>query len=298
MDNILAFDFGGTHIKYGIVTYEGMILDKGYVPTPKSLEGLLDVIQNQLDIYADQAINGIAISSPGAVADNGIIHGSSAIPYLHGPNMKARIESVTGLTAHIENDANCVGLAEVWKGSAKDKNDVAVVVVGTGIGGALVKDGKIHKGSHLHGGEFGYIILNPNELGNGMNSFSEVASTYSIIKRVALAKGIDASTLTGEGIFAQAEQGDPVCIQAISEFYRMLAIGLYNIQYIYDPELILIGGAISARTDLIPRLKEEINQLITAIDVATIIPAMDTCYFHADANLIGAVYHYVQQNLL
>src|SRR5699024_1216495 len=113
---------------------------------------------------------GIAISAPGAVTDGGMINGGSAIPYIHGPNIKAMIETRTGLTVHIENDANCVALAEIWKGAAKTKKDVAVVVIGTGIGGALVKDGVIHKGGNLHGGEFGYMILNPNVIGSGQSS--------------------------------------------------------------------------------------------------------------------------------
>lgn len=295
MTNILSFDFGGTHIKYGVVDTDGTILVKEKKQTPKTLESLLLFIKNQLKQHSNEDIEGIAISSPGSVSEKGIIYGSSAIPYIHGPNMKKQIEAETGLTVHIENDANCAALAEVWKGAATGKKDVAVVVIGTGIGGALIKNGTIHKGDHLHGGEFGYMILNPDNLDSGMNTFSETASTFSIIKRVAQRKQMDISSLTGEQIFLQAEQGDEVCRQAISEFFHMLAIGLYNIQYIYDPELILIGGGISIREDLIHQLNEELECIERKINAATLIPAIERCYFNADANLIGAVYHYLQK---
>ncbi|GEN88475.1 ROK family protein [Oceanobacillus sojae] len=295
MTNILSFDFGGTHIKYGVVDTDGKIRTKEKKRTPKTLESLILLIKNQLKQYSHEGIKGIAISSPGSVSDEGIIYGFSAIPYIHGPNIKKHIEAETGLTVHIENDANCAALAEVWKGAATGKEEVAVVVIGTGIGGALIKNGVIHKGDHLHGGEFGYMILDSNNLGSGMNTFSETASTFSIRKRVAQQKQIDISSITGEQIFLKAEQGDEVCKQAISEFFHMLAIGLYNIQYIYDPELILIGGGISTREDLIQQLNKELEWIERKIDAATLIPEIDRCYFNADANLIGAVYHYLQK---
>src|SRR5699024_9209694 len=165
-------DIGGTYIKYGIVSKEGEILKQAKIKTPASLELLTDFLQEQITQYEE--LIGIAISSPGAVATDGVIHGASAIPYIHGPNIKELFEKKTGLPVAIENDANCAALAEVWQGSAKNKKDIAVVVIGTGIGGALVKDGMVDKGSNLHAGEFGYMILDPRALGNGMNTFSEL----------------------------------------------------------------------------------------------------------------------------
>ena len=295
MINILAFDFGGTYIKSGLVNEEGHILEKDSIKTPHSLEDLLSYVKKQVTRYTNQDLKGIAISAPGAVSEEGTIYGSSAIPYIHGPNIREVIERATNMRTQVENDANCAGLAEVWKGTAKGKKDVAIVVVGTGIGGSLIKNGKIHKGNSLHGGEFGYILLNPNNLGSGMNTFSEVASTYSIIKRVATLKKLEPSLLTGEMIFTSAEQGDEICKRAISEFIKMLAIGVYNIQYIYDPELILIGGGISRREELIPRLTKEIDCIIKSVGVATITPNVERCTFYGDANLIGAVYNFIKK---
>ncbi|WP_217588068.1 ROK family protein [Lentibacillus saliphilus] len=297
MGHILALDMGGTHMKYGLVTRDGQLLKKGKVPTPKRLDELMLSIKRCLDTFSTEVIDGIAVSSPGAVASDGVIYGSSSIPYIHGPNMKTVLETATGLPVHIENDANCAALAEVWQGTAAGKKDVAVVVIGTGIGGALIQNGTIHKGANLHGGEFGYMILDPIHLGQGqgMNTFSELASTSSIIRRVARYKQVDASTLTGERVFELAQSGDADCIKAINEFYNMLALGIYNIQYAYDPELILLGGAISTRPDMIERVMKEVGSIVSAIDVAQIIPHVDRCHFLADANLIGAVYHFLQQ---
>lgn len=291
--NIFAIDIGGTYIKYGLVHHTGKMVEQAKIETPTSLEQLTTFVEEQTTKQSSLA--GIAISSPGSVATDGVIYGSSAIPYLHGPNIKQLFETATRLPVTIENDANCAALAEVWQGSAKYQQDIAVVVIGTGIGGALIKDGMIDKGSNLHGGEFGYMILDPHALGSGMSTFSELASSFSIIKRVAMKKNIEISTLTGEEIFQLAKKGDAICQGAIDDFYRMLAVGIYNIQYAYDPELILLGGGISERSDLIERLEYELNDIVNQIDVATIVPKIDTCYFSGQANMIGAVYHFIQQ---
>lgn len=289
MEYIFTLDLGGTYMKFALIREDGNIVWKDKEKTPVSLEDLLVFITNNVN---DKRVSGIAISSPGAVSDSGVIFGGSAIPYIHGPNIKELVSSATGLPVQIENDANCAALAEVWKGNAKGKRDVAVVVLGTGIGGALIKDGFIHKGAHIHGGEFGYMVLNPADLNGDMRTFSEVASTNSIVKRVATAKNADPLMWTGEAVFQHADEGDEDCIQAIAEFYRMLAIGLYNIQYIYDPEIILLGGGISSREDILSSLNKEMDEVVKQIAVATITPDVKKCHFVEDANLIGAVYHF------
>src|SRR5699024_8376536 len=248
---------------------------------------------HQLNQYKNEDIQGIAISSPGSVGDDGVIYGASAIPYIHGPNIQQLIEEVSGLAVEIENDANCAALAEIWQGSAKGKKEVAVIVIGTGIGGALIHEGQLVKGAHLHAGEFGYMILDPNQLGSGMNTFSELASSYSIIKRVAQAKAVDPVSLTGEEIFQAAEAGDQAGQRAINKFFRSLALGIYNVQYAYDPELILIGGGISTRPDLIDKVNDQLETIVHSVDVAKITPTIDTCHFKQNANMIGATYHFI-----
>ncbi|MCG6197958.1 ROK family protein, partial [Anoxybacillus sp. LAT_38] len=75
--------------------------------------------------------------------DLGIIGGSSALPCIHGPNFKEVFGGATGLPVELENDANCAALGELWKGAGRHCRDIAFVIVGTGIGGAIVKDGRI-----------------------------------------------------------------------------------------------------------------------------------------------------------
>lgn len=292
MKKYLACDFGGTFLKYGIVNEDAEILKKAKIRTPKTLDTLLDQIEAL--VQSEVEIEGIAVSSPGAVSDEGIIYGSSAINYLAGPNIKQLIANRTGLHVYMENDANCAGYAEIWDGAAKGKKDVLVMVIGTGIGGAVIKDGVLHKGANLHGGEFGYMLLTSDVTGSD-DVWSRVASTAALVKKVAKVKQVDKDSLSGERIFELAASGDKDCVQAIDEFYHLLAVGIYNLQYIYDPEVILVGGGISAREDLIENINYKLDRILENVHLAKIKPKMDRCKFRQDANLLGAVYGLIRK---
>jgi predicted NBD/HSP70 family sugar kinase len=287
MSRYLAFDIGGTFIKYGLVTEKAEILENNKVKTPGTLDELLSIIKNLIVTYSD--VKGIAISSPGAVSDEGVISGSSAIRYLHGPNIKKLVKELTSLPVYLENDANCAGYAELWNGAAKGKKDVLVMVIGTGIGGSVFKNGQLHKGAHLHGGEFGYMLVT-SDVQDSNDVWSRVASTAALVREVAKRKQIDAESISGEQIFQLAESGDNDCIEAINRFYHLLAVGIYNLQYIYDPEVIVIGGGISARDELIDGINEKLDHILARVDLAKIKPEIVACKYRQNANLLGAVY--------
>ncbi|WP_368901032.1 ROK family protein [Oceanobacillus oncorhynchi] len=288
MNKYISFDIGGTFIKYGIIGADQSILEHYKIKTPKTLYGLLEIIYKFTELHMDA--QGIAISLPGAVSNKGIIYGSSAISYIHGPNIKERIASAVSLPIYIENDANCAGYAEVWAGAANGKKDVLVMTIGTGIGGAIIKNGELHKGANLHGGEFGFMLLNSNDNEMKADEWVRMDSTLSMVRKVAKRKNIDSDSLSGEEIFTLAASGDQICLDAVDEFSRLLAIGLFNLQYIYDPEIILIGGGISAREDLVGRIYEQLDKILDSFPQATIRPVIETCQFRQNANLLGAVY--------
>lgn len=294
MKTFLAIDIGGTFIKYGLVNEHAVILESGRETAPKELSALLDLIDDLAQKYPQS--DGIAVSSPGAVGDDGIIYGSSALPYLHGPNIKELLEEKIKKPIFLENDANCAAYAEIWKGAAQGKKDIMVIVIGTGIGGSIMKEGKLHKGSQLHGGEFGYMLLDSSKSGRN-DTWSRRASTAALIRSVAEVKKAAPDTLTGEQIFTMAEAGDQDCIQALEEFYHLLALGIYNLQYVYDPEIILIGGGISAREELITMIDDKLNDILTGIPDARIKPQLAACHFRQNANLVGAVYGFMVENM-
>ncbi|MBC1500597.1 ROK family protein [Listeria weihenstephanensis] len=285
---LLAFDMGGTAVKYALIEQDGKILEKSSFQTPDTLEALLNRLQIIKKTYTHHDLTGIAFSCPGAVDnESGVIGGASAIPYIHHFPFRQRLEETLGLPCTLENDANCAALAETWLGVAKENRDILFLIIGTGVGGAVIKDGKIHAGEHLHGGEFGYMLMNDR-----LETLSDTGTAVNAASRIAKRKGLD--RLTGLEAFALKEADDTVAIEEIEFMYRNLAKGIFNLQYVYDPEVIVIGGGVSERPDFLPAIQAELDSLLAQITIAKIAPKIVSCAFGNDANLIGAVANFNQ----
>lgn len=294
MKNYLSVDLGGTFVKYALVQEDGYILIEGKNTTPNNLNDLLELINKIMNsIQKSNYIEGIAISSPGTITKEGLIIGTSSIPYLYNINLKKTVQKYTNKRTSIENDANCSALAELWLGEAQKYQDTATIVIGTGIGGALIFNGTLYKGKQLYAGEFGYNIMCTDLETKTISHWSKLASMNSLIENVSLKKNIDANQLSGEQIFEWATEGDFHSKNSINDFYFMLAIGIHNIQHAYDPECILIGGGISSRDEFIPTLTKKVKEVQSSIDLKSIEPNLRACKFKNQANLIGAVYHYL-----
>ena len=294
IDKYIALDVGGSAIKYGLLNKYGEILEKGNIVTDnEDIDKFIFDIKSIVEKYIkSENIKGLACSFPGAVNQKtGFIDGVSAVPCIHNVNMKKLLSEATALEISMENDANCSALAEGWIGAAKDVDNFISIVLGTGIGGAVVIDKKILRGKNLHGGEFGFIQVTDEKGENGLgNVWSRVASTGALIRRVANRKNIDVSDLTGQLVF-EMEKDDEEVKEEFAEWFKVLAKGIYNIQYILDPEKILIGGGISARKDFIDRLNQYLELMKNK--ESTLDIKVEKCEFDNDANLIGALYNFL-----
>lgn len=290
MEKYLVFDMGGSSIKYGLLTKDGKIIENSSFKTPETLEKLYKKILEIKKIYEKDGVSGVALSCPGAVnSEVGTIDGVSAIPYIHGPNIKEDLEKLLGLNVELENDANCAALAEVWLGEAKDNNDVVFIVIGTGVGGAIVKDKKIHKGKHLHAGEFGIMYF---ESEPGVPGTWGTVSMGQLVIRLSKKLGRE---VDGIEIFRLAEdEKNEIVLDELDRWYSNLAKGIFSIQYVYDPEKIVIGGGVSAKPEILIEIRKKIAEIMSHIDVARISPDVQVCKFSNNANLIGALYNFLQ----
>ena len=283
---ILSFDIGGSSVKYAVIEKTGKILAKGKKTTPQEKEEFFRLIENVAASYRRAyTIEGAGFSFPGAVDDvSGVIGGSSALPYIHDFPIRQELERRLSLPAALENDANCAALGESWLGVGKEHEDLVFLVIGTGIGGAVVKGKRIHHGKHLHGGEFGYMVSDASH-----RILSETGSTRVLAERVADAKGLPREEMDGRKAFALADAGDADALQAVSAMYEALAMAIYNLQYAIDPEIFVLGGAVSERPGFAEEIGKRVDVLLKDVGVARIRPVIRPAQFGNDANLLGAV---------
>lgn len=283
----LVYDFGGTAIKLGLFEGEELKLHTQF-PTPSTFEECQTLLTKSITKYEQEyGIEGIALSMPGAVdTKTGIIGGASAIPYIHNFDWYTFFQEILPVPVSMNNDANCSALGEVYYGCAAGNQDVLFIVIGTGIGGAVVKDGRVHSGVHLHGGEFGYMIHNRET----MQIWSEQASTNALIKRI---QRLEPMIHTGEQVFEQARK-NPEIEAEIDSWYQDLALGIYNLQYSFDPECIVLAGGVSEQAAFQQGLEQAIAKIIDHVGIATIIPTIKVATNGNRSNLYGAYAHHQQ----
>ncbi|MDU6522720.1 MAG: ROK family protein [Enterococcus sp.] len=287
---ILAIDIGGSAIKSGIWEKDSLTELPSFI-TPKTWNEMKAYLKSLVDEH--QITDGVAISAPGAVnAEEGVIYGVSAVPYLHRFPIKQELTDFLGVPVTFQNDANCATLAEVWQGNAQGIEAVAFMIIGTGIGGGIAIDGKLRIGANLFGGEFGYQIINPTTL----ETLSELGSPVAMAKRFSKLKAEDRE-YTSKEVFDLAATGDELAQEQIDQFYDALSIGIYNILVSLDPDRVLIGGGISTRADLLENLEVRVKRLLQKNGAKELKASIMPCKFLNQANLIGAVYQFLTEQV-
>lgn len=286
MECYACFDIGGSAIKVAVITSAGEILYKTSISVANSFELMMDsLVETYQALKAKHGVLGMAISAPGAVDDKtGVIHGDSAIPYIHGPNWKSILKQRLGQDISIENDANCAALGELYFGGGKQYKDMVYVVIGTGIGGAVVVDHTLLKGEHQHGGEFGHMIMERHPI----RTWSELGAVGGLLNQAAK----DGKPISNGRLLFDEALNDPYYQALVNQFYEVNAWGIYNIQYTLDPQVILLGGAISQRLDLIEHLERAMDEVMEATQTE-LRPNIAIGMLKDDANLFGALAHYL-----
>lgn len=290
---ILAFDIGGSFIKYAVMCEDMTSEHKGKVTTPGTRESLIDTLGEIRDKFADIAV--IAVAMPGIIdAEKGVCHmGGGALPYNTGFAIGESIAKRCTLPVHVENDAKCAALAEAAAGSLQDVADGFVLLFGTMIGGGYIKDHCLHRGMHFSAGEVSYINTVRNGPASPENVWGNRCGTPRLCSLYAEKKGLPKESVDGVALFDAAEAGDKAAISALEEFTAEIAVVIFNIQNVLDPQRFAIGGGISERAMFIEFIRAALEKLYSRcpfeVPHAEIVP----CKFRNDANLIGAVQCYL-----
>lgn len=288
MNRYICLDIGGTYIKYGVMSEKINFLMKGKTKTLKNnitvLSNIKSIIKECIQSY--NTIHGICISSAGIVdSKKGKIISATLIPNYSGLELKSEIEKEFGIKCEVENDVNCVGISENYVGEAKETSSSVCITVGTGIGGCIIINNKIINGFSNSAGELGYMHIRDSR-------FSKLATTSSLVDRVSRIKGYK---ITGEEIFELAKFKDEECIKSINEMIENLAIGIANIIYIINPEVIILGGGIMEQEEYIKPILEKYleNNVVSNILQHTKIKFAKN---QNDSGMIGALQNFIIKN--
>ncbi len=291
-EKYFAFDIGGTGVKYGIVNNCGDILSTGQFKTT-DYDNVQDLINKMYNILDGQAgnISAIGISCTGKINElTGTIVGGVEIMkgWINTP-LKQLFEERYNMPVYVNNDVKCIGLGELWKGAGKTSNNFICVAIGTGIGGAIINDGKLVSGESNFAGEIGHSILNFNgrSCKCGKNGcFEAYGSMSALINDIYNITGLHYS---GKEIFEKASKGEEIYLEAIKLWIDSIARGIANLVHILNPEKIIIGGAVSEeKTLFLDKLQENIKKYVDSeyIENLKLEPAKN----FNNAGILGAVY--------
>ena len=302
----IGVDVGGTSVKLGIVDDKGQVhLRKEAVYTEAgSTAPVMDVIIGSIRELADasigiEAFSGIGVSAAGCINS---VEGKVAINGGNVPNWShtevcSILRKEFDIPVTLANDANCAILGEFWTGAAKGYTDVLGITLGTGVGGGVITGGRLLEGSHGFAGELGHF---PTHAGGdhcicGLDGcFERYASTSSMIRS---AIDIDPEFRNGKALFSAAAAGEMHAKSILDNRITEIAYGIAGFVHVFDPQLVLIGGGVSAQKEMLVKpLGEKVLSMIMpdfAADLEFKAAALGN-----DAGMVGAVYYLLSKEEL
>ena len=304
-DLTIGIDIGGTKISAGVVDSSGNLIDSSKCSTPA--EGGKELISSVVNLVKElnkkHEIKGIGISIAALISsDYGTIVGAPNIANLSKLNFANEIKEEFKLPIIIENDANAAMWAEFKFGSAKGLNPVMFFIIGTGVGGGLVIDGKLFKGANGIGAEFGHMCVVPNGLLCGCGAkgcIEQYASGGALIRYAneALLANPDKSEevlsfgegkLSGTALTKAAKAGNELALAAFSKQADWLGLACASYSLIIDPQAIIIGGGVVDAGELFLAPVRAAMRKYMPFAESHVPPKIIAAKFGNDAGLIGA----------
>ncbi|MCP2290589.1 ROK family protein [Nocardia amikacinitolerans] len=278
----VGIDVGGTNIRASVVDGDGEVLDTVQSPTPHSARALEDALDRAVrELCRRHPIGAVGLAVAGFInGDRSSVRFAPHLPWQDAP-VAARLGERLELPVILEHDANAAAWAEYRFGAAAGGHNVVLVAIGTGIGAALLIEGKLYRGSHGVAPELGHLQVVPQgrvcpcgKHGCWERYCSGTALADTAIELLAtdpgrstvLAREVyrDPGSLTGRRVAGAAQDGDPVARAAMADFARWLGLGLAFVSDIFDPDLIVIAGGVSSSAPLfLDEAREEYARALT-----------------------------------
>jgi fructokinase len=291
----IGFDVGGSKIAALALDPDGRELGRRRQDVPHDYDGTLDAlarIAGEL-VEAHGAAASLGIALPGIIGAGGEPVRVVNLPWVEGRSLATDLERLIGLPVAVANDANCFALSEALDGAAAGAPVVFGVVLGTGVGGGIVVGGRPLAGANAIAGEWGHNPLPPSPAADGPPAICGCGRSGCIetwLNGAALAR--DYARLTGRiadgpAIARRAGQGDPGALATLERYRQRLATALAAVINLLDPDVIVLGGGLSALPGLYDEIPKLWRPLVVAPAPATrLVPAR----FGAESGLRGAAW--------
>jgi glucokinase len=291
----LGVDVGGTRLSVGLVDEVGQVLQHSHEPTPRDGHAATAALRGMVHVLLDGAHQdgrevvglGVGFGGPVDYADQSIVMSHHVEGWERGFRLAEYLAEATGLPALVDNDANCGGLAEALYGAGEGCRSVLYVNLGTGIGGALVLDGKVHHGAHSIAGEIGHCVVKPDgpPCTCDKRGCLEAMSSGSALGREGRLAGLGEG-ITGREVAALALAGDAVAGRLVDEAAGWLGLALGNAANLWDPDLIVLGGGVAEMGErLLGPTRESFRRTAMLAAKGTPIVAAQLGY---EAGIVGA----------
>ena len=308
-DLVCAVDLGGTNLRAANIDRDGRIYDRVRTATPETdkAEDVVNAIAAAVrDCDAESLkrgaqIQAVSVVVPGSVhAETGVVVNAPNIPSLPGFRLASALGEALDRPVLLENDANAAALGEMWLGAARNCKTVICLTLGTGVGGAIILDGKLWRGVDGTAGEIGHASVEPFggvKCKCGNTGCLEVYASATAIVRMtrellasgphSLLRSIPTEALTSEEVYRAALAGDEVAFDVMCRLGMHLGVGMANLVNIFNPEMIVIGGGVAAAWDLFAeRAREEVKKRAFPVPAGRCQIARAEC--GDDAGLMGA----------
>lgn len=286
----LVIDVGGTYTKYGYYNKNGIASYNSKYPTIKTnINDFYDKIMNLIN----EDVEGIALSMPGLIdSKNGIIQAITLLPFLKTHNIIEELEAKTKLKVSVENDAKCAALGELWKGHLQNISNGLFIILGSGIGGTLIIDGKIITSPRFKAGEIGSILMPLDSNYSKMTNFGANNNANALIREISHAISCKED---GIEVFNAIKENN-IAKEIFHKYCRQIAFMIYNLDYILDLDSVVLGGGISEQDILISTINNEYKKLRNQYEEDAHQPIITNCKYHNEANLLGALYHHLKSS--
>lgn len=252
----VGIDLGGTFIKFSLVSDSGEILytSKLSIGVSATRDDILETIRRSIILSLENAaqneisVSGIGIGSPGLCCDGIVVGGADNLNGWVDVHLTEIFSSEFNLPVLIDNDANVMGLGEAVFGAARDCTDVIFLTVGTGIGGAIVADGKLYGGYKNRGTEMGHVTIDHKGIAcncGGRGCLEAYASTGALLRQYSEATGLNENEIDGFYLVQKFGEGEEAAVKCMEKHTDYLGHGIAGFINTFAPQKVVVGGGIS-----------------------------------------------------